>query len=220
MANAGEESLTLYVNNLNDRIHTNVLAKNLREIFGAFGKIQDLVCMKSLRRRGQVWVVFADQSSATAALKALQGFPFYNKPIRIAFATARSDVVTKADGSFVERTKIKNTLDRRENQKNQQKDPAAPGFELPNSTARGRNLPINTVPSKTLFVENLPPEATPEQVQMLFQQMPMLVDVRAIPGRNVAFVDFADETFAGNALNALQGFAFNQSSRLVISYAR
>ena len=43
----GEESLTLYVNNLNDKIHPDTLAKNLREVFGAFGEIQDLICMKS-----------------------------------------------------------------------------------------------------------------------------------------------------------------------------
>ena len=38
---------TLYVNNLNDKIHPDTLSKNLREVFGAFGEIQDLICMKS-----------------------------------------------------------------------------------------------------------------------------------------------------------------------------
>merc|ERR1719146_391970 len=71
----GEESLTLYVNNLNDKIHPDTLAKNLREVFGAFGVIQDLICMKSLRRRGQAWIVFKELSASAAALKALQGFP-------------------------------------------------------------------------------------------------------------------------------------------------
>merc|ERR1719460_3408273 len=68
----GEESLTLYVNNLNDKIHPDTLAKNLREVFGAFGEIQDLIAMKSLRRRGQAWIVYKELSSSSAAVKALQ----------------------------------------------------------------------------------------------------------------------------------------------------
>merc|ERR1719265_110848 len=130
----GDESLTLYVNNLNDKIHPDTLAKNLREVFGAFGEIQDLIAMKSLRRRGQAWIVYKELSSSSAAVKALQGFPFYSKPIRIAYAKAKSDVVSKADGTYQPRP----------------------------------NLPDNTVPSKTLFVENLPAGTADQSLRMLF----------------------------------------------------
>merc|ERR1719310_2372178 len=51
--------------------------------------------MKSLRRRGQAWIIFKEVSSATNALKSLQGFPFYNKPMRITFAKTKSDVIAK-----------------------------------------------------------------------------------------------------------------------------
>merc|ERR1719473_1066507 len=61
--------------------------------------------MKSLKRRGQAWIIFKELSSATNALKSLQGFPFYNKPMRIAYARSKSDVVAKADGTYVERPK-------------------------------------------------------------------------------------------------------------------
>merc|ERR550514_1959692 len=61
--------------------------------------------MKSLKRRGQAWIVFKEVSSATNALKSLQGFPFYNKPMRISYARTKSDTVAKADGTFVERPK-------------------------------------------------------------------------------------------------------------------
>merc|ERR1712083_1163949 len=37
--------------------------------------------------------------------KSLQGFPFYNKPMRINFAKTKSDIVAKKDGTFVERPK-------------------------------------------------------------------------------------------------------------------
>merc|ERR1719480_630365 len=96
---------TLYVNNLNDKINTETLKKSLREVFAAFGNIIDIIAMKSLKRRGQAWIIFKETSSATNALKSLQGFPFYNKPMRINYAKTKSDVVAKADGSYVERPK-------------------------------------------------------------------------------------------------------------------
>lgn len=37
--------------------------------------------MKTLKMRGQAFVVFEDISSATNALRAMQGFPFYEKPM-------------------------------------------------------------------------------------------------------------------------------------------
>merc|ERR1719377_103258 len=96
---------TLYVNNLNDKINVETLKKSLREVFAAFGGIIDIIAMKSLKRRGQAWIIFKEVSSATNALKSLQGFPFYNKPMRIAYARSKSDVVAKADGTYVERPK-------------------------------------------------------------------------------------------------------------------
>merc|ERR1740133_476302 len=96
---------TLYVNNLNDKINTETMKKSLREVFAAFGGIIDIIAMKSLKRRGQAWIIFKEMSSATNALKSLQGFPFYNKPMRIAYGRTKSDVVAKADGTYVERPK-------------------------------------------------------------------------------------------------------------------
>merc|ERR1711957_560172 len=90
---------------LNDKINVETLKKSLREVFAAFGGIIDIVAMKSLKRRGQAWIIFKEMSSATNALKSLQGFPFYNKPMRIGYARTKSDVVAKADGTYVERPK-------------------------------------------------------------------------------------------------------------------
>merc|ERR1719191_1932547 len=61
--------------------------------------------MKSLKRRGQAWIIFKEVSSATNALRSLQGFPFYNKPMRINYAKTKSDAVSRVDGTYVERPK-------------------------------------------------------------------------------------------------------------------
>jgi RNA recognition motif-containing protein len=50
-------------------------------VFSQFGKIIDVVALKTLRLRGQAWVVFADVAAATNAKNTMQGFPFYDKPI-------------------------------------------------------------------------------------------------------------------------------------------
>jgi len=57
------------------------LKKCLYTIFSQFGKILDVVCMKTYRLRGQAWIVFADVTAATNALNSMQGFPFFDKPM-------------------------------------------------------------------------------------------------------------------------------------------
>ncbi len=57
------------------------LKKSLYAIFSQFGPILDIVALKTLRMRGQAFVVFRDISSATSALRSMQGFPFYDKPM-------------------------------------------------------------------------------------------------------------------------------------------
>ena len=57
------------------------LKKSLYAIFSQFGTILDIVAMKTLKMRGQAFVVFNDIASATNALRSMQGFPFYEKPM-------------------------------------------------------------------------------------------------------------------------------------------
>ncbi len=43
--------------------------------------MQDVICRKTYRLRGQAWVVFERPEDAKNALHAMQGFPFFDKPI-------------------------------------------------------------------------------------------------------------------------------------------
>jgi len=45
------------------------LKKALYAVFGQFGRIIDIVCLKTFRLRGQAWVVFADVASSSNALR-------------------------------------------------------------------------------------------------------------------------------------------------------
>jgi U1 small nuclear ribonucleoprotein A len=260
MAKSGvPPNMTLYVNNLNDKINCETMKKSLREVFAAFGGIIDIIAMKSLKRRGQAWIIFKEMSSATNALKSLQGFPFYNKPMRIAYAKTKSDVVAKADGTYVERPKkIVKREDLRKGKTAaaptvsqtvaapapapvaskpvEQKPTPAPSPQVTQKTIQDRigwnpqqtpSAPkpapkptVNQDPNRTLFVENLPNEATDTMLSMLFRQYPGFQEVRLIPGRNVAFVDYDNEHQAGMAMQGLQGFSMTPEVKLQLTYAR
>eukprot|EP00968_Pinguiococcus_pyrenoidosus_P021889 scaffold2952_cov312-Pinguiococcus_pyrenoidosus.AAC.4 len=69
------------------------------------GKILDIVACRGKKLRGQAWVVFDELQPATNALRQMQGFPFFDKPMRISFARAKSDVISKRDGTFKPREK-------------------------------------------------------------------------------------------------------------------
>jgi U1 small nuclear ribonucleoprotein A len=77
---------TIYINNLNEKIKKDginnlELKKSLHAIFSQFGQILDIIAMKTLKMRGQAFVIFKEINSATNALRSMQGFPFYDKPM-------------------------------------------------------------------------------------------------------------------------------------------
>ena len=91
---------TIYIRNLNEKIKKggkfigeinstldNIynfcteLKKSLHAIFSQFGSIIDIHAKKSLKMRGQAFVIFKEINSATQALRSMQGFPFYDKPM-------------------------------------------------------------------------------------------------------------------------------------------
>ena len=57
------------------------LKKSLFAIFSQFGQILDIIARTTLKTRGQAFVIFKDVNSATNALRSMQGFPFYDKPM-------------------------------------------------------------------------------------------------------------------------------------------
>ncbi|MCJ1482920.1 U2 snRNP complex subunit msl1 [Schaereria dolodes] len=50
--------------------------------------------------RGQAHVVYRDVQASTQAMRALQGFDFFGKDIKIQYAKGRSDVFTRLEGVY------------------------------------------------------------------------------------------------------------------------
>jgi len=91
---------TVYVNNINERINKEEIKTSLYAIFSQFGPILDIVARKTYKMRGQAFVVFRDITAATQAVRQMQGFPFYDKPMKLTYAKSKSDATAKLDGSF------------------------------------------------------------------------------------------------------------------------
>ncbi|KAL4225433.1 hypothetical protein ACF0H5_016123 [Mactra antiquata] len=237
---------TIYINNLNEKIKKDALKKSLYAIFSQFGQILDIVALKTLKMRGQAFVIFKDINSSTNALRSMQGFPFYDKPMRIQYSKKDSDMVAKMKGTFVERPKKQKkeeevpveTKKRKRGQANAARERAAreqaiqptqPVVQQPAPTqvqpssgppAAPASIPEQP-PNQILFLTNLPEETNEMMLSMLFNQFPGFKEVRLVPGRHdIAFVEFETETQSAAAKDALQGFKITPSNAMKISFAK
>ncbi|KAL1741272.1 hypothetical protein HDZ31DRAFT_67107 [Schizophyllum fasciatum] len=103
----GQPNTTLYIKNLNDKVQKDELRLQLYALFTTYGRIIDMVVSKAPRLRGQAFLVFADLASATTALRACQGMVFYDKPMHIDYAKAKSYATLKReDPNFVPPTAV------------------------------------------------------------------------------------------------------------------
>lgn len=85
--------------NLEERIKIPELTSALSEIFSEYGTIIDIVAKKSLKRRGQAFIVFDSPDAAQRALEEVQGFDLFDKPMQLDYARTRSDATVKAEGT-------------------------------------------------------------------------------------------------------------------------
>lgn len=221
---------TLYVNNLYEKIthdgtcafsgdesdmNTNHMSavfvdlmQALRCMFQRYGTILDIIVRKTYKLRGQAWVVFARTEDAQAAKEQLDGFPFMNKPIRIAFAKTKSDAVARQDGSYdekkvEERRKMRRDAWEAKVQAALQKEQEAVGGRAP-----GAKKEQASNPRCTILVENIPKEANEGMLLLVFQRFAGLKEVRMGSGSKAetAHVEYDNEEGASAAVAGLQGF--------------
>jgi RNA recognition motif-containing protein len=104
---------TIYVSNLNENIKIKglpcsgfpqvassralpkVIKQTLRNLFRNFGPVLDVVAHRNVRMRGQAFVAMDSSEHAAKAVKDVQRFPLYGKPMQLAFAKTRADAVVK-----------------------------------------------------------------------------------------------------------------------------
>merc|ERR1712205_31186 len=86
---------TLYACNLCDKVKKEELRALLYTLFVQYGDVIDIVHMRTAKMRGQAFIVFEETSSATAALRALQGFRLFGREMKLEFARSKSFATAK-----------------------------------------------------------------------------------------------------------------------------
>ncbi|CAO3631213.1 unnamed protein product [Cunninghamella blakesleeana] len=100
-----EPNPTLYIQNLNNRTHVLELKRSLYSLFSTFGEVINVKVRKTETLREQAFLTFTNITAATTALRSLNGFVFYEKPMKIHYAKTKSDAIAKLDGTFKLRNK-------------------------------------------------------------------------------------------------------------------
>ncbi|ESQ51590.1 hypothetical protein EUTSA_v10017204mg [Eutrema salsugineum] len=217
---------SIYIKNLNEKIKKEELKRSLYCLFSQFGRILDVVALKTPKLRGQAWVAFSEVTAASNAVRQMQNFPFYDKPMRIQYAKSKSDCITKADGTFVSRDKKRKQEEKVERKREETQGPnmangptsqngaaPAPPFQPSGQEA----MPPNNI----LFIQNLPHETTSVMLQLLFAQYPGFKEIRMIDAKpGIAFVEYEDDVQSSMAMQALQGFKITPQNPMIISFAK
>jgi len=222
---------TLFACNLCDQIKKEELRGMLYHLFIQYGDVIDIVHMRSPKMRGQAFIVFEETASATAALRALQGFRFLGREMKLEFARSKSFATAKRDGTFkpmqkeAEKRKAAALVAEQAKRQNMTEGGAMEvEEEEPQPTAQPdviEQVEGSEDPNSILFVQNLPKEVNAMMLEMLFKQFKGFLEARMVPGKpGIAFVEYNNEQQSGTAMHGLQGFKVTAANPIKIAYAK
>uniref|UniRef100_A0A8C2ULR1 RRM domain-containing protein n=1 Tax=Chinchilla lanigera TaxID=34839 RepID=A0A8C2ULR1_CHILA len=183
---------TIYINNMHDKIKKEELKRSLCALLSQFRHVVDIVALKTVKMRGQAFVIFKELGSSTNVLRQFQRLPFYGKSLKRKKKRTKTveQTSTTANKKLGQGTSTANTQGN-----------AAPNPQVPDYP-----------PNYTLFLNNLPEETNEMMLCMLFNQFPGFKEVHLLPGRHdIAFVEFENDGQAAAARDALQGFKITPS---------
>ncbi|OHS94007.1 U1 small nuclear ribonucleoprotein A [Tritrichomonas foetus] len=238
-------SLTLYVNNICDKIGILELKRTLFSIFSNYGTILEINAHKGLKRRGQAWITFDNVKDASEAKNMLDRYYLFDRPISVKFAKVKSHVTQKVSGAWnpygrkhecisdLEAKQLTNgaipkyyDFDMESNDEERSiVFPDAPKSDEASEKKTAVTVPtIDLIPpNKVLFVQNLfaSAEETNMTLEMLFGQYRGFKEARAVPTKpDIAFVEFETAEQATMALDGLNGTEIDANQHMLIQYAK
>ncbi|KAJ2538035.1 hypothetical protein EV175_006549 [Coemansia sp. RSA 1933] len=258
-------SQTLYLRNLNDKIQKDVLKRTLYETCVGYGRILDIVALKTLKMRGQAFIVFADITTATAALRHLNGRTVFGRPMYVEYALSKSDIVAQEDGTLKygekrghvsakerkrllgiseggggvpakrrspehelddERSAKKQAVEEEDSDSDGSSSDVGPMPPMPSAEDNDDRRHVGAeseqpLPSRTLFVSNIPETISPEMLSGLFQQYAGFTEVRLVSGKGgIAFVDYESIESAEAARKVLDGFKLSADQAMTVDFSR
>lgn len=207
---------TLYVNGLNDQVNLRKLKRALEVIFENYS-LHAVYVKKSLRLKGQAYILLKSVADAVRAKKDINGFVLLGRPLSVHFTHFKSDYEVRREGGDMEQHKAARKAERTSRRKiereemkkcqemlgrslfqNQETPPQTP---LP-SPSQSKHLP----PHHTLFVQKIPAGVTKAQLEAAFKRYPGFVEVRTVPiNKTIAFVEYVSTVAATAAKKGTEG---------------
>ncbi|ORX44211.1 u2 small nuclear ribonucleo protein B''-like protein [Piromyces finnis] len=223
---------TLYVNNLNEKIQKEELRKALYYLFSQYGRVVDVVALKTIKMRGQAFIVYREITEATKAMRSLQGFPLFDKPIKIDYAKTRSNKLNVLDGEykldesntqsiysqmFSESKFSQGVTTISKKREHEEDDQSNKKMALDKTDEEEENV----IPNRILFLQNLPMDITEKMLSYLFVQYPGFKEIRLVPGKpDIAFAEYENELQAQTALKVLDGFNITPTNAMKVEFAK
>lgn len=87
---------------MEERIKPDQLKEALTAIFSEYGNVIELVAKTNLKAKGQAFVVFDETEAAERAIREVQGFELFDKPMLLDYAKTKSDATVQREGGAEE----------------------------------------------------------------------------------------------------------------------
>lgn len=71
----------VYVHNLNEKIKLPILKQSLKVLFREYGRVLAVTAHSNVRMRGQAFVTLDSKRAAANAVREVEKFPLYGKPM-------------------------------------------------------------------------------------------------------------------------------------------
>ena len=176
--------------------------------------------MKSLRRRGQAWIIYENVDEAKAAQEALHGHIAFGKKMRVSFSRNLSDKTRDRKGMAAREKTSREDRGTSQTKKSVIQTDATASFFATSSHAPQQVTRGYTPPNKVLIVENLSEGTSTGDLESLFKRFEGFMEVRLIPSRGIGFVEFVDAIQSQIALSAMDGFELEPGRVIRVSNAK
>lgn len=230
-----EPKRTIYLNNLNDKVSINKLRSNLATLLQPYNPT-NIVVAKTLRLKGQAFITFQDVTNAQAAINQLNNKQLFSKSMRASFAHLENDAVlspkeqqeqySRRYTGKIERNKVAKLSrgkpgNQRASSKTRKGDAVVEGQREKNNidVSMWKNLPPNHI----LLLQNISStQVSKETIEALFTNFEGFENTRFVKVRNLAFIEFENEEFAKQCLDAMDDTVLKEKfgNDIIFSYAK
>lgn len=202
----------------------NTLKEKLTTLFtnDQWGPVLSITAHRNLKMKGQAFVALESSEKCQKCIKHFKDeiekndFKFLGETFEITLAKEDSDLVVETKLSKEE---YANYLAEKQEKRTENSKKRT----LQQATKKKHKRPKIDLsvlpPNKVLLIQNLPDDATTEQLTEIFSKYHGFLEIRLVKVRNVAFVEYETEDDAVLASNLSEGVKIN-NHKAVITYAK